>query len=369
VNGPRRFAPRRATVAPPDAAHSRCEEEKVWSIAALQKLSGAPATFRHIFASQWEACLMGGHHAFVIRSSRPDAQTLSQMFCAPQPCSAPLLKEMLVHSTMNAGIEVAEVGCWGEGHSPEQCCASGPECWADHPLGPHSGFAFTGLLSRVVEVCCEDALRSLPYEVLLGFFDSVAYSLPGRLYTTTSMTVHVATLRVLASHGSSVIELGVQFGDSSWGLLTGLVESHAGRQKRRMVSVDVEPSIVSSTVRSVALANNVSYTFLQASSLHVKLRPAELVFIDDLHAYAQVRAELAIYAPLALQYIVLHDTVSWRDRDECNDHRYRDRAICARQPTPGIYRAVEEFLEKHPEWKVRSHTDRSAGLTVLKRQS
>eukprot|EP00928_Gymnodinium_smaydae_P032307 TRINITY_DN23436_c0_g2_i1.p1 TRINITY_DN23436_c0_g2~~TRINITY_DN23436_c0_g2_i1.p1 ORF type:complete len:137 (+),score=15.98 TRINITY_DN23436_c0_g2_i1:128-538(+) len=136
-----------------------------------------------------------------------------------------------------------------------------------------------------------------------------------------------------------------------------------------MVAVDVAPSIVSQTIRAVASANNVSYRFLQASSLHVSLKPADMVFIDDLHAYAQVRRELAKYAPLALKYIVLHDTFSWRDRDECQEERYQSLDVCVGQPALGIYQAVVEFLQLHPEWIVRSHTDRSAGLTVLQRAS
>mmetsp|Transcript_9528 Transcript_9528/g.17702 ORF Transcript_9528/g.17702 Transcript_9528/m.17702 type:complete len:384 (-) Transcript_9528:39-1190(-) len=352
-----------------EISHSGCKERGALTLAASSRLSGAPATDRHAFASQWEACLMGGHHAFIVRSSSPMAQTQSQMLCAPQSCHASSLQEVLVRATARATIEVVPLGCWSEGQSPEDCCTKGPECWENHPLGPSSGYAFTGLLARAVQVCCGEALKRSPYEVLMGFFNSVAYSLPGRLYVTTSMTVHVATLRVLASHGTSVIELGVQFGESSWGLLMGLVESSSGNRMRRMVSVDVEGSTISATVHAVASANNVSYRFLHASSLHVTLRPADLIFIDDLHAYAQVRAELAKYAPLAVRYIVLHDTVSHREHDECSEQRYRHLAICTGQATLGIYTAVVEFLEMSPHWFIRSHTNRSAGLTVLERRS
>lgn len=86
----------------------------------------------------------------------------------------------------------------------------------------------------------------------------------------------------------------------------------------------------------------------------VSIEPTDLLFIDTLHVYDQLKAELALHADKARKYIVLHDTETFAQRGELPN-------------SVGLWPAVEEFLAAHPEWKLHERRANNNGLTVLAR--
>lgn len=95
--------------------------------------------------------------------------------------------------------------------------------------------------------------------------------------------------------------------------------------------------------------------FERKSSLELTLeRPVELLFIDSLHTYAQLSAELERHWQKVTGCIVLHDTETFGVRGEDGKE-------------PGLWGAVEDFLKKHSEWRVKDRLRNNNGLTILAR--
>lgn len=79
----------------------------------------------------------------------------------------------------------------------------------------------------------------------------------------------------------------------------------------------------------------------------------DLLFLDTQHNYNRLSSELKRFAPHVTRWIVVHDTVSFGERGD-------DGGL-------GLILAIEEFVERNPEWFISYHTSQQYGLTVLSR--
>ena len=153
---------------------------------------------------------------------------------------------------------------------------------------------------------------------------------------------HMGTLRALADQVATVVEFGVRTGNSTVAFLAS--------NCRHVISYDIaDPQF--------APAADVAHkwAFRRADTAGLDFIPAcGLLFIDTLHTYAQVKAELE-HAGKVARYLVFHDTVNYGGRDEGNANGY------------GIMSAILEFLATNPEWRVDAHFKNCNGLTVLRR--
>lgn len=160
----------------------------------------------------------------------------------------------------------------------------------------------------------------------------------------SDIQLHLPKLRSLTGPGKLVVEFGFRTGVSTSAFLA------AGADVISYDVVDCRPWVGFYT--SMAPRR---FRFEFKSSLEATIPPCDLLFIDSLHTYAQLSAELHRHHTKPKDLIVLHDTFTFRDRDKVGTG-------C------GLGRAIAEFLEGHPEWQVESHTDECNGLTVLRRQ-
>lgn len=185
---------------------------------------------------------------------------------------------------------------------------------------------------------------------------------------------HMDTLYKYASRCSSVIECGVESGVSCWALLKGVLENKSPLSSKSFVQVDTtwDWSIVA--VRSVCERYSVPYEFKLGSDLQVRLEPADLIFIDTFHCYGQMKRELALLAPLAKKYIILHDTVIDAERSEAVRRKWELKDLALQhnftldEVERGIWPAIQEFLQRNKGvWMKWAHFTNCAGLTILKR--
>lgn len=154
---------------------------------------------------------------------------------------------------------------------------------------------------------------------------------------------HFDTIKKFASNSETIVEMGVRSIVSTWALLAGL--------PKKMTSIDIEdPSVYGGNIDTVYLAckeSGIDFKFVKESSLKLSIEETDLLFIDTLHEYAQLRAELAIHGNKVKKYIIMHDT----------EH-------CDKELNP----AIEEFLSNNPCWiKQEVHVNNN-GLTVLARK-
>ena len=122
---------------------------------------------------------------------------------------------------------------------------------------------------------------------------------------------------------------------STWAFLAGL--------PKKLVSVDNRQCPVSE-VYAAAEKVGIDYEFICANDLELEIEPTDLLFIDSLHTYEHLTAELEMHHKSVKKYLILHDTIK-----------------------PEMARAVVEFLYKNDEWSIIEVLPDSYGITVLKR--
>ncbi len=185
---------------------------------------------------------------------------------------------------------------------------------------------------------------------------------------------HLPTLREISRSCGSICEMGVRRCVSSWAFLAGLDES--SMLKKELLCVDIEPADTSELARWAGrLMPPVRVTMLVADSRKIVLpHEFDLLFIDTLHVYGQLKAELWAHQGRIRRFIVLHDTETDRDKGEVLrmgwDARKmaQDTGMKEKEISQGLWPAVEDFLAVFPGWILQKHFSNNNGLTLLARR-
>ena len=155
---------------------------------------------------------------------------------------------------------------------------------------------------------------------------------------------HLPTLKKYAEQSETIVELGVRKIVSTWAFLMG--------KPKQLISVDTtHPKEFGADlweVMDAAQAAGIEFDFILKSSLEVDLPEHDFLFIDTLHTYDQLIAELERHHTKVKKFIAMHDTNLAGDPDN-------------------MRKAVNDFLDKHLEWEVAEHFDNCNGLTIFKR--
>ena len=168
--------------------------------------------------------------------------------------------------------------------------------------------------------------------------------------------------------------MGVRRCVSSWAFLLGLAESTAS--EKELLCVDLVAADVSSLKRwGGDLVPTVRVTMEVADSQKIVLPyDYDLLFIDTLHVYGQLKAELRAHQARAKRYICLHDTEVDRDQGEVLRMGWdvgrmaQETGMSPEDISRGLGPAIKEFLAEFPSWTLDSHFSHNNGLTVLVRR-
>jgi hypothetical protein len=170
--------------------------------------------------------------------------------------------------------------------------------------------------------------------------------------TPSDINEHLPTLRRYAEECEHITEMGVRWVVSTWALLSG--------GPKKIVSYDIEhPSrfgVNFDAVFSVAQENGIDFSFHEKNVLEVEIEPTDMLFIDTVHNYEQLKAELHLHSQKVKKYIVLHDTMTFGNRNETTDG-------------PGLLPAMHEFLFSNRNWIIKEQYLNNNGLTILERVS
>ena len=159
---------------------------------------------------------------------------------------------------------------------------------------------------------------------------------------------HMLRLAQLARQCNHVTEFGVRTGMSTYSFLHGL----SNKPNAKLRSYDLHDFF---NVYGIKSQLEIDWTFQQGSTLDAEMiEPTDLLFIDTLHTYAQVKGELEKHGNQARKYIVFHDTVAFGVLGEDNG--------------TGINLAIQEFLRDNEHWRIAEHYENCNGLTVLTRK-
>lgn len=162
--------------------------------------------------------------------------------------------------------------------------------------------------------------------------------------TPSDINEHLPALRDLASECETVVEMGVRTCVSTWAFIEGL------KSGGTLISMDIKhPSKYGSDLTPVENAcknKGITFKFYEADTLLTDIPEVDMLFIDTLHTYDQLKGELERHGNKAKKYLAFHDTVS-----------------CETELMP----AIEEFLKANKKWKIKEHYKNNNGVLVCER--
>lgn len=198
-------------------------------------------------------------------------------------------------------------------------------------------------------------------------FPPLKYRYEHACETPSDINEHVHVLRRLAIECSSVVEIGMRSMVSSWGILQGLSENPSDTRYYLGIDIASPPSEALNFAKWAAKESGISFRFWQANDMDVDIGPTEMLFIDSLHTYCHLTYELEKFSPKVSKFIAMHDT-SWGDIDDPTyQGDYSEYPPEYNRTKRGLWRAVEDFLQRHPEWTLYERRLNNYGFTILKR--
>ena len=167
----------------------------------------------------------------------------------------------------------------------------------------------------------------------------------------SDISAHLPLLEYLASKCSHITEFGTRDGFSTCAFMSGLQKAQG-----RLVSFDIDmPSFMDEFKNMEDLPCSWEFRQRSTAAEDLNIEETDLLCVDSLHTYEQVRDELRLHAARVGKFIVFHDTYS---------HGELSRDIKGQE---GILRAIDEFVESSPEWEQIYKVDFNHGLIILEK--
>lgn len=169
---------------------------------------------------------------------------------------------------------------------------------------------------------------------------------------------HLDTLVEYGRKCESITEFGVYLGFSLW--------AFAAAQPKVLRAYDIKecsgfsPSGIAEFCRGVGCDFRFSLQDVVAKGFEIE--KTDLLFIDTLHTYKQLSAELKMHGNKASKFIILHATEKFKHEDQ-----HLEGFAVPKTRKKGLHPAMEEFLTKNPQWKIKKHFEHNNGLTILER--
>ena len=202
------------------------------------------------------------------------------------------------------------------------------------------------------------------------------------------MIDHLKTVYKYSLECRSAASLGDGGAITVWSILKGMVDgpqavvpqgmadgSQTDSQPRMSYQVvDTAYQPIQEEVQRECLSHGIDYSMtITPNHLNANLNQTDLLFINSMHVYGQIKRELGKYHEFVAKYIVIHNTDvdgQYGEARRCNwtvKHLVQRRGYEARDFIVGIVPAIEEFLATHSEWSVDLNHSNCYGLMVLRR--
>ena len=171
---------------------------------------------------------------------------------------------------------------------------------------------------------------------------------------------HLETLRKYASECKHVTEFGVRTGNSLCAIVLGKSDVV------RAYDIHIGAFQYNDVISTFSKINNIDFSILENDVLNVEIEETDMLFIDTLHTYNQLKAELQKHSYKVRKYIVLHDTAHFATCDESIYEHASDIVKTMSTTTQGLQAAIDEFLTNNT-FKIKEQFTNNNGLTILER--
>ncbi len=156
---------------------------------------------------------------------------------------------------------------------------------------------------------------------------------------------HLPTLKKYSNECNHITEMGVRDIVSTWAFLMG--------NPKKLISYDIN-QIDESIIKNSLVGSEIDFKFILGDTTNIEIEDTDLLFIDTLHDYEQLKIELKLHGNKSKKYIIFHDTTLFGERGESIGDI-------------GLIPAINEFIEENPHWVRHEVFTNCCGLTILKR--
>lgn len=180
-----------------------------------------------------------------------------------------------------------------------------------------------------------------------------------KLTSPSDIHEHLPTLKRYAEQCEHITEMGVRWVTSTYAFMMGhpktliSIDMVSVEDSCRMFGV---PLISTESLQELAKEEGIDYKFIVGDTRAIEIEPTDLLFIDTLHNYNQLKQELSLHANKVSKYIILHDTTTFEHSGEIYG---------GLPPVKGLVPAIDEFLKDNSEWKLLEKYTNNNGLTIL----
>jgi len=190
--------------------------------------------------------------------------------------------------------------------------------------------------------------------------------------TYLDINEHLPTLCNYAKECESIIECGVRGCVSSWAFAYGLLHNKSSIKK--MLLNDIEPCDIKEFLTTTNEIKGLQVNYWWCSDLDLNITEnVDLVFIDTLHVYGQLKRELDKFGKIANKYIIMHDTTVDEIDGECirmgwdAEKMSKTTGFPEEELNKGLKFAINEFLYNNRDWVLHEVFINNNGLTILKK--
>jgi hypothetical protein len=167
---------------------------------------------------------------------------------------------------------------------------------------------------------------------------------------SSDINEHLPTLKRYTEDCEHITEMGVRWVVSTYAFMMG--------KPKKLISIDIDPierhGISVEYLTQLGNDNGIDFKFILSDTLTIEIEETDLLFLDTLHTYNQVKGELSLHSNKVRKYIIFHDTTHFAFSGMNGDPK-------------GIWPAITEFLDENPQWSVCEKFENNNGLTIIKK--
>jgi hypothetical protein len=180
-------------------------------------------------------------------------------------------------------------------------------------------------------------------------------------FKSVDINEHLPTLKSYSEKYNHITEMGVRWGSSTIAFLEG------GTSK--LISYDIQITNEIKHIIDLSKTIETEFIFNEQDTLSIDIETTDVLFIDTLHTYNQLYNELIKHSEKVKRHILLHDTVSFREKDEVLYNHASDLVKNIKNNKKGLYAAVIDFISTNVDWYIEKEYVNNNGLMVLSRNS
>ena len=180
-------------------------------------------------------------------------------------------------------------------------------------------------------------------------------------FKSTDINEHLPTLKSYSEKYNHITEMGVRWGSSTIAFLAG--------KANKLISYDIQITNEINHIINLSKTIDTDFIFNKQDTLSIDIETTDVLFIDTLHTYNQLYNELTKHSEKVKHHILLHDTISFREKDEVLYNHSSELVKNMTNTKKGLYAAVIDFISTNKDWYIEKEYDNNNGLMVLSRNS